>query len=150
MNEKGQSLFEVVVALAVVTLIIVAIVNLATNSIRNSDFSRDKTLAARYSQEALEWLRGQRDTNFASFEANVLASGSDTPRCFAALNWTLLGACEPSQVIVGTKFRREGYFNIDQLSGKTRIEATIVVHWSDAVGDHEVRSTTRLTDWRQQ
>ncbi len=144
--QKGQSLFEVVVSLAVITLIIVAIVNLATNSIRNSDFSRDKTLSARYSQEVLEWLRGQRDTNFTTFSANALT----TTWCFQTLAWSSVGTCLPSQTIAGTKFRREGYFNTSQLSGKTIIQTTVRVYWSDSGGDHEVRSATSLTDWRQQ
>lgn len=146
MNEKGQSLFEVVVALAVITLIIVAIVSLASNSIRNSDFSRDKTLATRYSQEASEWLRGQRDTNFTTFANNALT----TTWCFQTLTWTSVGPCGVSQVISGTQFRREGYFNTSQLGGKTVIQATVRVYWSDATGDHEVRNSTNLTDWRQQ
>lgn len=146
MNEKGQSLFEVVVALAVITLIIVAIVNLATNSIRNSDFSRDKTLATRYSQQALEWLRGQRDSDFTTFSNNALT----TIWCFSTLAWNSVGPCGTSQVISGTIFRREGYFTTNQIGGKTVIQATIRVYWSDAAGDHEVRSSTDLTDWRQQ
>ena len=61
--QKGQSLFEAVVALAISALIIVAVVALVASSIRNASFSRNVTLASRYAQQATEWLRGQRDAN---------------------------------------------------------------------------------------
>ena len=58
--KKGQSLFEVVFAVAVSALIITAIVILAGNAVSNSTFSRNKALAGRFVQEAIEWLRKER------------------------------------------------------------------------------------------
>ena len=69
---SGQSLFEVVVALAISTLVIIAVVSLAALSIRNTDFSKNKTLASKYAQDATEWLRGQRDADFDAFASNTL------------------------------------------------------------------------------
>jgi len=45
---KGQSLFEVVVALAISALIIITLVSVVGNSIKNATFSKNKTLAANY------------------------------------------------------------------------------------------------------
>lgn len=143
--EKGQSLFEVVLSLAVITLIIVTLVILASNSIRNANFSRNKTLATRHAQEALEWLRGERDEDFDAFHTRAL-----TPQyCLPSLSWddASVGSCSSTDFISNTILKREVSFTIVSADN---IQAQIVVSWQDAQGDHEVRTTTNLTDWRSQ
>lgn len=145
--QEGQSLFEIMLALAVSTLIIVAIVTLASNAIRNTTFSRNKTLATRFSQEATEWLRGERDTDFSVFETRAL-----TPLyCLPSLSWAAssIGSCSSGQEIVNTIFRREVSFATSLVSGKTLIEVGVKVYWTDGQGTHEVRSVTNFSDWRE-
>jgi Tfp pilus assembly protein PilV len=139
---KGQSLFEVVTALGVVTVIIVALVALASNAIHNSNFSKDKALATRYSQEATEWLRGERDANWDIFAAKAV-----TPTwCLPSLSWmsALVGACG-EDYISNTLFQREVSFNV--VDTKT-IEVQVTIFWEDSKGAHQVASATTLTDWR--
>lgn len=145
-NIKGQSLFEVVLALGVITAISVGIVSLTVNAIRNASFSKNKTLAGRYAQEATEWLRSQRDTDFDVFQDNILVS----PRCFPSLVWTgRVGSCGATDNISGTPLFRIIEFSSTTISGKTVIEASVKVYWDDSQGYHEVKSTTSYTDWRQ-
>ena len=146
-NESGQSLFEIILSLAIITLIIVAIVALTATSIRNTTFSKNKTLASRYSQEATEWLRGERDADFNAFETRTL-----TPLyCLPSLTWSsaTIGACTSGQEIANTLFRREISFSSSVVNGKTLIQAGVRVYWTDAQGLHEVRSVTNFSDWRQ-
>jgi Tfp pilus assembly protein PilV len=141
---KGQSLFEVVVSLAISALIIVAVVSLVSNSIRNATFSKNKTLAAKYAQEATEWLRGQRDSNIEVFSNYVL-----TPKwCLKTLSWTINGSCGTNDVITNTAFLREANFTTTLAGGKDFIQADVVVFWNDSQGYHEVRSATSFADWR--
>ena len=142
---KGQSLFEVVMALAVVTMIIVGIVALASHSIRNTTFSRNKTLASRYAQEATEWLRGQRDEDVEVFRTNT----QTTLWCFQNLSWADVGTCGTGKEIADTPFKREVTFSSSLVGGKVVIQADIKVYWADSQGDHEVRSVTDFTDWRE-
>jgi len=144
-GKEGQSLFEVVLALGLATLIIVAIVSLATSSIRNTSFSRDKTIATRHAQEATEWLRGQRDEDWDIFSTNVVFC--PTPphvQCFDELIW---GDCGSSTELIDNRFTRE--FSFPSVAADS-ISAEIKVSWSDSQGLHEVRSSTILTDWRSQ
>lgn len=145
-SQKGQSLFEVVLALGVITAITVGIVSLAVGSIRNAAFSKSKTLAGRYVQEATEWLRSERDTDFSAFETYTLTS----IWCLTGLNWNKVGACGDMDNIVGTSLFRDVSFSTpDSSPGKTIIQADIRVYWTDAQGDHEVSSITSFSDWRQ-
>ena len=152
--EKGQSLFEVVVALGISALIIVALVSLVSNSIQNANFSKDKTLAANYAQEATEWLRQQRDSDPATF------FGTDTviqavPICFDDLNWNNvlngnIGNCpDGSSISNNTPFTREIIFNQDQSTVKTVIVADVTISWTDSQGQHIVTNSTSFSDWRQ-
>jgi len=144
-DEKGQSLFEVVLALAVAALIIIAIVALATISIRNANFSRNQSLTTRYAQEAIEWLRGQRDEDWDAFAARAL-----TPLwCLKSLSWTdaKIGECGSSDFIFDTIFKREISFTILDASN---IDTAVKVYWEDAQGLHETKTVTTFTDWREQ
>ena len=146
-NQEGQSLFEIMLALAVSTLIIVAIVSLASNAIRNTTYSRNKTLATRFSQEATEWLRGERDADFTVFETRALIP----LYCLPSLSWATssIGSCSSGQEIVNSIFRREVTFATSLVNGKTLIQAGIKVYWTDGQGQHEVRSVTNFSDWRE-
>lgn len=142
-NESGQSLFEVVLSLAVITIIIVALIILAANSIKNADFSRTRTLATNYTQATNEWLRSERDTDFDAFAQRAL-----TPQyCLVDLSWSTakVGGCDANDFISGTILQREAFFTI---VSPTTIEVEVLVYWDDSQGTHEVRTTTEFTDWR--
>lgn len=142
-NNSGQSLFEVVISLAVITTIVVALIILASNSIRNTTASRNRTLATRHSQEAMEWLRGERDDDWETFAFQAL-----TPSyCLPELSWgtAIVGSCGDTDTVGTTGLKREVAFTtVDSAN----IQAEIIVFWEDAQGLHEVRVATNLTDWR--
>ena len=145
-HNEGQSLFEVILALALSTLIIVALVSLVTNSIRNAGYSKNKTYATRYTQEATEWLRGQRDTGWEAFVANC-QSCSNPPaymQCLNTLAWGNCGTCDDSEVIKNI-FKREVSFTDIEADSVT---VEVKTFWTDSQGIHEVQSSTILTDWR--
>jgi type II secretory pathway pseudopilin PulG len=147
--QKGQSLYELIVAIGISALVIVGVVSLATSSIQNSTYSKNQSLATVYAQEATEWLRGQRDASITIFLANTAHS----PWC---LNleppaWPgSSGACGSTDFISGTTlFKRYVSFIITSPSSKTQIEADVVVSWVDAKGTHQVTNSTNFSDWRQ-
>jgi hypothetical protein len=145
--ERGQSLFEVVVAIAISALIIVTIVSLTSSSIQNSSYSKDKTLASTYVQEATEWLRGQRNNDIASFLTHT-----ETPLwCLNDLStaWSHVGACGSGEYISGTPFTRQVVFGRSLVGAKNLIEADVTVSWTDSKGIHEVTSATNFSDLRQ-
>ena len=144
----GQSLFEVVVTVAVSALIVTAIVAMATNSIQNSSYSRDKTIASNYAQETMEWLRSERDQNTAIFnEKSGFSPLSDGHYCINNLSWpTVPGKCQSDQVITGTKFIREVVFLAcaNDPCPNNIIQAQVTVFWQDSKGVHDVKSTTDI------
>ena len=141
--EGGQSLFEVVVAVGVFALVIAAIVGLSTSSIRNTTFSRNNSLATRYSQEAVEWLRTQRDTNWVSFHAKAISV--PPTYCLKGLSWIDIGDCGALDAIPETSlFRQVDFSDVTA----TSVTATITTYWTDSQGLHQVEVSTEFTDWR--
>lgn len=151
-SEKGQSLFELVVAIAISALMVVAMVSLAVNSIQNSNFSKNKARAATYAQQATEWLRGQRDNNIETFITEVEKATDPNERCFNSLPATIsslsLFPCASNESIDGTPFQRYVIFSFGNDS-KTVITADVTVTWTDSGGAHEAASVTSFSDWRQ-
>lgn len=142
--QRGQSLFELVVAIAISALIIVAIVSLVTNAIRSATFSKNNAFASSLAGDATEWIRTERDTNIATF----LTKAQTPIWCFTGLNWNAPGAC-PSDGLINDLYIREGRFSIDASSGKTVVHSDVTVSWTDSSGVHEVKNSTDFTDWRQ-
>ncbi len=145
MTNKGQSLFEVVIALGIISLIIVGVVILGTNSIRNSSFARDKTLATRYAQEATEWARGQRDNSWSTFYSHAADS---LTWCLPSLSWSKRGNCGTTDIISGTPFQRQLIFTLDP--NPNNVQVAVRVSWSDGAGMHDVTSITIFTNWKAQ
>lgn len=148
--ELGQSLFELVVAIAVSALIIVVIVSLVASSIRNANYSKNNGLASSYAQNATEWLRSERDRDINNFMVNVQTPKwclKDSPLTISS--WTQVGACGANDYISGTVFLREVNFTVTAPGGKTVVQTDVVVSWTDAQGIHEVTNITNFTDWRQ-
>lgn len=142
--QSGQSLFEVVIALGLVTLIITTVVALASLSIKGSSFSKSKSLATKCSQAVLEWLREEREADWGDFYLRA-----ENPKwCVPSLSWegaTKVGPCGSADYIEDTFLTREVDFR--RIDSDT-VETTITVYWYDASGYHEVSTITDFTNWK--
>jgi type II secretory pathway pseudopilin PulG len=159
-KEKGQSLFEVLFAIAISALVVAGVASLASVSVRNSSYSRNNSIATRFAQEATEWLRSERDADWTTFLTNVRASAT---YCLDSLSWTNTGICTSAEAVSGTTiFFREVTFTClkENLAPPppftsavcadpdiNNVEAKVEVSWTDAQGIHSVTTNTRFTDW---
>lgn len=148
--ERGQSLFEVVVAVSISALMVTGIVILASNSIQNSSYSRDKTIASTYAQQATEWLRKERDQNYEVFASKALYErglGGDIYYCLNDLSWpNFSGWCSDGSFVEGSStFTRVIKFPSCNPCDPDLVEAEVAVYWDDSKGNHNVISTTELS-----
>ena len=146
-NQSGQSLFEVVIAVAMSAVIITAIVALATNSIQNSTYSKDKTIAANYVQETIEWLKQQKDLSPEEFRLYAVnTSGIDITYCLDDLTWpSNIGTCSSSETL-DNKFTREVVFpSCGGVCTGEMVEVSINVTWTDSKGSHIISSVTQIS-----
>jgi len=124
---SGQSLVEMVVAIAVVLIVIVALVAVTTVSVRNASFSRNQALATKYAQE---WIEDARKIRDSQPESVFFTDGS----------------CNASDTVGGFTRTRTCSLAVD--GDKKAMIVTVTVSWTDAKGTHKSELTTRLTKWK--
>lgn len=130
----GQTLFELVVAIAVAVLVVTGIVAVVTVSVRNANFARDQAQATRYGQEAMEWLRQERNKDWATFRGRAAS-----PKwCLKNLSWDTPVPCSSSDFISGTYFLRWAELAVSDDS----VSALVRVSWTDSQGTHQSRVDT--------
>lgn len=127
-NQSGQTLVEMVVAIGVLVIVVVALLSVTTVSIRNASFSRDQALATKYAQEAVETVRSYRDQNSWS----DFAYDCTTANCGPILS----GAPSPFTLACNCTCAGES------------CEVTVSVSWTDVKGNHKSELKTRLTNWK--
>lgn len=152
---QGQSLVELIFSFFIMALIIVAIVGLATVSVRNSSYARNNTRARTYAQETIEWLRGMRDNlkwnqirskgvNNSKIYCVTSLGDFDIPGWSSSVN-VVKDGCREDEIILnsGMFYRKLLLLRVDE----NTLDAKVTVYWNDEKGYHEVSVSTRLTNW---
>jgi Tfp pilus assembly protein PilV len=144
---SGQSLFEVMFAVAIASIIMMSVVALSKQTVSSSDFSRNNALASRYAQEAVDWVRSERDSDWSAFFTRANANPTF---CLEDLNVVGWGGAPPCSNVTGTIFERSVVLtqvDLDSDPGVESVEAEVVVTWDDGKGAHRVSVISRLTNW---
>lgn len=146
-NKRGQSLVEVVVGIGLVTTVLVALVSAMNTGLGNAQFSRNKSKATIYVQEALEWVRSQRDNeSWQWFVARAHSTDTcgRTQYCLNSLIFTA-GSCGAG--VFDTIFTRQATL-VRQSSDQVRVDVT--VSWPEGSRTATVNASTQLSNWRPQ
>lgn len=134
-KEKGQSLIEVVAAMGIILIAVVALLIIITISLRNVNFAKNQVLATKYAQLVIEKVRNYRDSN----------------------NWdTFTQYCESFSLNVDFPsyflLERDCHIPDDPLSDcradSDSCEVKITVSWEDTKGVHKSELTTYLNKWK--
>ena len=67
-NEKGFSLIEVIVSIAVITTALITVMALISFSVSSIGLSKSKIIATNLAQEGVEIIRNIRDSNWLSYK----------------------------------------------------------------------------------
>ena len=165
-NSKGQSLIEVLAGLAMAVLIVAALVNMVTASLRSSQYAKTTSQATKYAQEAIEWLRSERDSaaTWSDFKSNVLGDSEVESKTWCLKNvseglpinfgscavdgFVCYGDCLPAETTI---FKRELTI-VTNTDSDSRINVNVKVFWTDqALAEHSSELKTILSDtgkWR--
>lgn len=126
-KESGQTLIEVLIALAAAVAIISAIVITVVTSLSNVEFSKNQNLASQYAREGIEIVRQMARNSWSTF-----LTYTNTNYCLSQGSTTLT-AMPPSGCgqNVGVFVRQ---LTIDQtsVSCQSSAKVTVTVSWSDS------------------
>jgi len=120
---SGQSIIEVIVALALIAVVILGLVRVTISSINNASFARDQRGATKYAQEGIENARKLKEENEAVFWNK---SGTETET-------------------IG-KFKRETTWT--EIEDNQKMQVEVRVWWQDSRGVHESDLESYLTKWK--
>lgn len=131
-KKNGQSLIEVLAAMAVAVIIISGLVGAVIVAVRNAQFAKNQALATSYANEGMENTRQQRDENWDNF-------------------WSKAGTTVGPTQIGTTVFTKT--INYDDVSGGTndKMRVTVTVSWIDSSGTHKsqlVSFFTKPATWK--
>lgn len=127
-NQNGQSLIEVLIALAASVAVVTAIAITVITSLSNVEFTKNQNLAAQYSREGMEIVRKIAKDNWANFISTYtgvnycLDQGSSTLRVMGA------GGCTQNVGI----FVRQITIDQNSASCQNSVRVTSTVSWSDS------------------
>lgn len=137
--KKSFSLIEVLVFTTVLGLFFVAAISVTTFNLKNMKIQEHKILAARYAEEAVEWLKQEKEDDWSDF---VTHTG---PYCLNSnsLSWPISVSCSPSAYSLGTPafFKRELSIT-GSGSPVDKVETTVTVSWQDMGTDLKVEIPT--------
>ena len=139
-GEKGQSLIELVVSIAIAILVLSSLAFAIITSLRNAGFASSQAQATKLAQEGLERVRSIRDrSNFNDLWTQQL-SCSDASCYFKFESGVLIHVTSGSFEAI-PPFKRQILIEDEGVDQK---KVTAVVEWNDASGRHESRLTTIL------
>ena len=131
-SEKGQSILEVMIALAAATIIITAIVAAVISALSNEQFSIGQNQATQFAQEGLDSMRNLSQTDWNTFvnypQYNCLGKNETIPTQRS-------GTICPENMDTGS-FIREIWIESNSCTSPTppsllNTKVTSVVKWAD-------------------
>lgn len=156
-SEAGQTLVEVLVAIAVVVIVLGAFAIATIVSIRNAQFSQNQAQATKLTQEGIDKIKLGR-----SKDVNVFYSGDTTPKPFSQfladdtkctstchfsmssnLDFMEVTSGEADSSLAGATLKR--FIQVIRTAEDQEKKFTVIVSWTDTSGSHESRLQTLLS-----
>lgn len=139
--QSGQTLAEVVVAIGVIVLLVTGLIVGTSVTLKASQYSKARSQAVQYAQEAVELARNLRDSGWTDF----MTYSGVTPKSWCldkAGVWTAMsGSCSAN---IDNFYTRQVTLTWDD----PRMKVDVVVSWIDGNKTYTVPITTYFTRWK--
>lgn len=127
MKEKGQSLIEVLIALASAVIVVTAISITVITSLSNVEFTKNQNLASSFAREGIEITRKIAKDNWTNFLANYKSVNYCLDQGQTSLRVMGVPGCGQNVGI----FVRQIVINQSSLSCENSVRVSSIVSWSD-------------------
>lgn len=137
-NQRGQTLVEVLLATTVVAMVLTAIAAGLSSSVKNTDHAKLQNAAAKYNQETLEIFRRERHSLGWEAFRSALSNGTyclnDLPADSSSFLSMALGACAAETTIEETVFQRQAVVTV----AADEVSVVATVTWDEGGQDKQV------------
>lgn len=147
-SRVGQTIIEVLIAVAVVGVVLTAVASALTQSVKNTVESKYKSVATNRAQEVLEIFRRERfNLGWESFQVAL----SDGAYCYNSLPTTsqefvdsATGTCVDGEIVSGVSMKREV-----TITSPTSVElqVEVAVSWTDGDIERDVTINQTFRRW---
>jgi len=140
-KQSGFTLVEVLVAVAIISIIFTTLASIVVTSLRNTSVNTKKIIGTHMADGLQEWIRGKKEDDWEDFTTRV------GTRCFNAANigtnWPAVGACSTFETINNFKYKRT--VTISQVGNiyTSRIEFI----WDESNPNNKVVNETYYSQW---
>ncbi len=159
-KQKGQTLVEAILSLAVISAVITAVVTAVITSLNGATYNRNENLALNYAQEGIDVIRDSKSADYDVF----ISSYPDNYYCLGKEDNSLTdySDCDqPSDVNISSRFKRIIYINqsgnLPPSDGSTHkcsipgFYVASIVSWTDGKCDtgtqcHQVKLESCFSD----
>ena len=158
-NNKGFSLIEILIVIAIISLTLTNLLGLTSFSLKITSLIRQNQLANNLAQETMEEVRNFRDgTSWDINGLGTLTTSTDYyPQKYdTPFKWQLVPGVETIngfvRKVVFEDVRRDGNDDIIIVGGNqdsNTKKITVTVSWEERGKNHQIALTTYLTNWRQ-
>jgi type II secretory pathway pseudopilin PulG len=141
-SAQGQSLIEVVVAIAVVILIVSGLIIAVISSLRSAQSSKARSVSTKLTQDGIESIRNLRDSGWATF----ISKSSATSWCLGTDGLLTDHPPCPQNIVTGGITFIRTVLIAD--TGGDQATVTVTVTWTEGQTAKNSTVTTVLTKWR--
>lgn len=148
--KKSFSLVEVLVFVSILSIFFIGAAAVTTAALRDMKITQHKIIATRFAEELLEWLRGEKESDWYVF-ANNQHAGKCQPTqslCFNSLNWDSACAADCTKGL-NNLYARSAKFEVDNPLSPTNVDVSIEVSWTELGNTYTIPVKTNLTIWEQ-
>ena len=145
-RHSGQSFIEVIVALGMMSLLLVALLALMSLSVRNSRQAQTQTRALALAQTGVELMRAYRDYSWTLLEQEINnINAYNLPE-----NWVvadgLSAFCDTDNYTISSIFSRCVKISLEEID---LIQVVATVYWQEGGQQHSVQQLSRLSKWER-
>lgn len=141
----GQSLIEMVVAVGMMSLLMVALLSVISLSIKNTRLAQARTQAVGLAQEGIELMRAYRDFSWNDFYAKA-----DGQSYTLVDNWTVEAGLTQSGCNEFSYFDASQFFSrCVTLSAVEvgRVTVEVIIYWQEGSQLKNISQSTNLSLW---
>ncbi len=135
-NKQGQSLIEMLIAVAVIAVVVTALTVLGISSVRSSQQAKKKSAAAKLANKGVELVRMCRDKS-ESWQDFLNDCNSPT-------GWSTSIPSGYTGDITVVEVDQDG----NPAAGTGRALVAVTVSFTDSADTHETTAKTYLTNWQ--
>lgn len=133
--KKSFSLIEVLVFTSILSVFFIAALSVSVYFLRNFKEQQYKIVATHFLEEAVEWIKFQKELDWNDFSLKSSLNGNIY--CLNNLNWNNQGQCSSYELGTPKIFKRELFIKTIEAS---KIECLVSMYWLNFNGENNISS----------